>query len=153
MKEVKQHDISTGVKNLWKEISALKRHALEFLPAQERVFCAPVVPRSPFRFAVPRSTASKLEGFSRTVICGASEKCAKPSTNVHTAFTTFPQARELCKCRRKGKENAEIQREREVILNEVHRNSAIEAEENSGNFSVFPIGPMKFVHAKRVRAD
>jgi hypothetical protein len=61
------------------------------------MFCAPVVPRSPIRFAGPRSTASKLDGFSRTVSGGASEKCAKTSTNVHMAFTTFPQARKMCK--------------------------------------------------------
>jgi hypothetical protein len=70
---------------------------LEFLPAQERVFCAPVVPRGPFRFAGPRSTASKLDEFSRTVRGGASEKCWEASTNVHMAFTTFPQEREMCK--------------------------------------------------------
>jgi len=76
---------------------ALKHHALEFLPTQERVFCAPVVPRGPFRFAGPRSTASKLDGFSLTGSNGASEKCTQPSTNVHMPFTTFPQARKMCK--------------------------------------------------------
>ena len=107
MREVEQQYISTGVKNLWKAILSLKRHALEFLPAQERVFCAPVVPRSPFRFAGPRSTASKLEGFSRTVRSGARKKCAKPSTNVHMPFTTFPQAPEMCKCIEKCRESGE----------------------------------------------
>ena len=61
------------------------------------MFCAPVVPRGPIRFAGPRPTASKLVGFSRTVFGGASEKCAKASTNVHMPFTTFPQADKMCK--------------------------------------------------------
>src|ERR1700688_1552089 len=76
---------------------ALKHHALEILSAPERMFFAPVVPRGPVKLAGPRSTASKLDGFSRTVSGGAREKCREPSTNVHMAFTTFPQAQQMCK--------------------------------------------------------
>jgi hypothetical protein len=73
------------------------------------MFCAPVVPRSPIRFAGPRSTASKLDGFSRTVCGGASEKCAKTSTNVHMPFTTFPQARKMCKRAKKSAKTQEYE--------------------------------------------
>jgi hypothetical protein len=84
---------------------ALKRHALEFLSALERMFCAPVVPRSPIRLQDHVSTAPKLDGFSLTVRGGASEKCTKPSGGVHMPFTTFPQAPKMCKSAKNEKKS------------------------------------------------
>lgn len=134
-------------------IGALKHHALEVVPARERLFFAPVVPRGPFRLEGPRCTASNWEEFSRTVTHGASEKCAKASTDVHIPYTTFPQGKNLCKCGKKRVECGEFEQSEIFQRGGMHRNGAEQPEENSRKFLAPLVGPFKFVNAEWVRTD
>ena len=86
---------------------------------------APDIPRGTIRFAgtnVP--LRQNCVGFSRTVFGGASEKCAKASTNVHMPFTTFPQELELCKYRQNSQVFAGNSLCRNLVSLKLHRNCA-----------------------------
>ena len=75
---------------------SLKHHALEFLPAPERMSNAPWFRTAPVRSSWTTYDCTELFEFSLTVRSGASEKCTKARSTVHMAFTTFPQALNLC---------------------------------------------------------
>jgi hypothetical protein len=93
------------------------------------------------------------DGFSRTVRCGASEKCAKPSTLVHTAYTTFPQHERMRKCAEKSDDYGEICALRNFHETLLHQNGAERPEENSRNFLVSFIRSFEFIDAQRVGAN
>jgi hypothetical protein len=72
------------------------------------MFCAPVVPRSPIRFAGPRSTASKLDGIlahclrlSKQKVCGHQYQ---RSHRIHN----FSTSKENVQVTKKCNENTEI---------------------------------------------
>jgi hypothetical protein len=95
----------------------------------------------------------KLHGFSRTVLGGASEKCAEPSTKVHMPFTTFPQAPEMCNSLRNLHKNKENCVNKKIISSVLHKIHAFQPEEISGNFLALAIRPVKFVYPNWVCPD
>jgi hypothetical protein len=84
---------------------------------------------------------------------GASEKCAKTFTGVHMPFTTFPQAPEMCKCRKilaKAEKFVEVESETKAVCpGMVH----LRLRKTLVKILTFSIGTMKFIDACRIGSD
>ena len=90
MEKPKSLTISTGVNMLWKDIYALKLHALEFVPAPERLLFAPVDSRAALSELPDHVPLLSNWVDSRALsVVGASEKCAKASTERSHAIHNF----------------------------------------------------------------
>jgi hypothetical protein len=91
------------VQKLWKANFTLKLQALEFLPAPERLSCAPVDLRGSFRPAEPTTTALKLRWILAHCPGGGKRKVCEGVQRSSHAMHNFSTSQRNAQVRRKKK--------------------------------------------------